>query len=104
VFFDNAPGQSGTLARSTINGPLFSEIDMSLTKNIRISESVRFQIRADAFNLLNHTNFQIGVLDPNVGVNNVIFNVNSATFGQITNTFNLGGLNRVIQVAGRFEF
>ncbi|HEX9543760.1 MAG TPA: hypothetical protein VF955_01165 [Pyrinomonadaceae bacterium] len=77
---------------------------MSLTKNIRISESVRFQIRADAFNLLNHTNFQIGVLDPNVGVNNVIFNVNSATFGQITNTFNLGGLNRVIQVAGRFEF
>jgi hypothetical protein len=104
VFFDNAPGQSGTLARSTINGPLFSQIDMSLTKNIRISESVRFQIRADAFNLLNHSNFQIGVLDPNVGVNNIIFNVNSPTFGQITNTFNLSGLNRVIQVAGRFEF
>ena len=104
VFFDNAPGQSGTLARSTINGPLFSEIDLSLTKNIRLSENVRFQIRADAFNLLNHTNFQIGVLDPNVGVNNVIFNVNSTTFGQITNSFNLRGLNRVIQVAGRFEF
>jgi hypothetical protein len=104
MFFDNAPGGSGTLARSTINGPLFSEIDMSITKNIRISESVRFQIRADAFNLLNHTNFQIGVLDPNVGVSNTIFNVNSNTFGQITNTFNLSGLNRVIQVAGRFEF
>ncbi len=104
VFFDNAPGQSGTLARSTINGPLFSQVDMSLTKNIRITESVRFQIRADAFNLLNHTNFQIGILDPNVGVNNVIFNVNSTKFGQITNTFNLSGLNRVIQVAGRLEF
>jgi hypothetical protein len=37
-------------------------------------------------------------------VNNIIFNVNSPTFGQITNTFNLSGLNRVIQVAGRFEF
>ncbi len=104
MFFDNPPGGSGTLARSTINGPLFSEIDMSITKNIRISESVRFQIRADAFNLLNHTNFAIGVLDPNVGVSNRIFNVNSTTFGQITNTFNLSGLNRVIQVAGRFEF
>jgi hypothetical protein len=37
-------------------------------------------------------------------VGNVIFNVNTTKFGQITNTFNLGGLNRVIQVAGRFDF
>src|SRR5260370_1043983 len=52
VFFDNAPGQSGTLARITINGPLFSEIDMSITNNIRISESARFQIHAHAVNVL----------------------------------------------------
>jgi hypothetical protein len=104
MFFDNGPGQFGNLGRTTINGPLFSELDMSLTKNIRITESVRFQIRADAFNVLNHTNFLTGVLDPNAGVSNAIFNVNSATFGQITSSSNLGGLNRVIQVAGRLEF
>jgi Carboxypeptidase regulatory-like domain len=104
VFFDNGPGQFGNIGRATINGPLFSELDMSLTKNIRLTERMRFQIRADAFNVLNHTNFSTGVLDPNSGVSNTIFNVNSTTFGQIKNTFNLSGLNRVIQLAGRFEF
>ena len=109
VFFDNGPGQSGTLARSTINGPLFTELDMSLTKSIRLTERMRFQIRADAFNVLNHTNFLTGILTPGLGLSgtsNTIFNVNSPTFGQITsaNTIGGSGLNRVIQVAGRFEF
>ena len=109
VFFDNGPGQSGTLARTTINGPLFTELDMSLTKSIRLNERMRFQIRADAFNVLNHTNFLTGILTPGLGLNgapNTIFNVNSPTFGQITsaNTIGGSGLNRVIQVAGRFEF
>jgi hypothetical protein len=109
AFFDNGPGQFGTLARSTINGPLFSQLDMSLTKNIKLSERMRFQIRADAFNVLNHTNFLAGVLTPGLtlgGTSNAIFNVNSPTFGQITqaNTIGGSGLNRIIQVAGRFEF
>jgi len=109
VFFDNGPGQFGTLARSTINGPLFTELDMSLTKSIRLTEKMRFQIRADAFNVLNHTNFLTGILTPGLGLNgtsNTIFNVNSPTFGQITeaNTISGSGLNRIIQVAGRFEF
>ena len=109
VFFDNGPGQFGTLARSTINGPLFSQLDLSLTKNIKLSERMRFQIRADAFNVLNHTNFLTGLLTPGLGLNgtsNTIFNVNSTTFGQITQANTIGGtgLNRIIQVAGRFEF
>jgi hypothetical protein len=109
VFFQNAPGQSGTLARTTINGPLFTELDMSLTKSIRLTERMRFQVRADAFNVLNHTNFLTGVLTPGLGLggtSNTIFNINSPTFGQITeaNTIGGSGLNRVIQVAGRFEF
>ena len=109
VFFDNGPGQFGTLARSTINGPMFTELDMSLTKSIRINERMRFQIRADAFNVLNHTNFLTGILTPGLSLNgtsNTIFNVNSPTFGQITsaNTIGGSGLNRIIQVAGRFEF
>ena len=109
VFFDNGPGEFGTLARSTINGPLFTQLDMSLTKSIRLTEKMRFQIRADAFNVLNHTNFLAGILTPGLNLNgtsNTTFNVNSPTFGQITeaNTIGGSGLNRVIQVAGRFEF
>jgi hypothetical protein len=88
---------------------MFTELDMSLTKSIRINERMRFQIRADAFHVLNHTNFLAGVLTPGLvlgGTSNTTFNVNSPTFGQITsaNTINGSGLNRVIQVAGRFEF
>jgi hypothetical protein len=109
VFFDNGPGQFGTFARSTINGPLFSQLDMSLTKNFKLNERMRFQIRADAFNVLNHTNFLTGILTPGLGLGgtgNTIFNVNSPTFGQITQANTIGGtgLNRIIQVAGRFEF
>jgi hypothetical protein len=82
---------------------------MSLTKSIRLTEKMRFQVRADAFNVLNHTNFLTGILTPGLNINgtsNTIFNVNSPTFGQITeaNTIGGSGLNRVIQVAGRFEF
>jgi hypothetical protein len=109
VFFDNGPGQFGNLARSTINGPMFTQLDLSLTKNIKLNERMRFQIRADAFNVLNRTNFLTGALSPGLvlsGTSNSIFNVNSPTFGQITqaNTIGGSGLNRIIQVAGRFEF
>lgn len=104
VFFNNGPGQTGNLDRTIINGPLFSELDMSLTKNFRFSEHVRFQIRADAFNVLNHTNFLAGVLSSQSPVSNTTFNINSPSFGQILDSNNFSGLNRVIQLAGRFEF
>jgi hypothetical protein len=37
VFFDNGPGQFGTLARSTINGPMFTELDMSFYQPIHLT-------------------------------------------------------------------
>lgn len=100
VFFPNGPGQTGNLQRAFVNGPLFSQVDLSLIKNIRIKERVRFQLRADVFNAFNRTNFRAG--DSAGG----IFNVNSATFGQITDQYDIfgSGLNRVIQLAGRIDF
>jgi hypothetical protein len=96
VFFNNGPGQTGSLERGFINGPLFFNWDASIIKNIRISETTRFQIRAEAFNVLNRANFfasQFGNL-----------NINSTNFGRITSTFTSSGAQRVIQFAGRFEF
>jgi hypothetical protein len=108
VFFDNGPGETGSLQRATVNGPLYSDIDLVAIKNIRIKESVRLQLRAEVFNFLNHTNFYAGDSSGNglAGTGN-IFNVNTTTFGQITDTYNHylnGGLNRVMQLAARFEF
>ena len=106
VFFDNAPGQEGGLGRTNINGPLFTQLDLSLTKTFTVKERLRFQLRADVFNVLNHTNFLTGTLSSG-GVSNDIFNINSTTFGQITTANGItgvNGLNRVVQLAGRFEF
>lgn len=91
VFFNTAPGQTGNVARTLIDGPKYFNINASLLKNIRFTESMRLQLRAEAFNLLNNTNFQ----------NNTQFaNINSVTFGQITSA----AAARQMQFAARFEF
>ncbi len=89
-FFNVAPGQVGNLGRAVINGPSTFNVDASIIKNIAITERIRFQIRGEAFNLLNHTNF----------VPAQFYDINSATFGRITGTF----APRIVQVAGRIEF
>ena len=91
AFFNVAPGQTGNVTRTLINGPKFFNINAALLKNINFTEKIRVQLRAEAFNLLNNVNF----------FNNTQFaNINSATFGQITSAAD----PRQIQFAFRFEF
>lgn len=50
-----------SIGRNTLIGPGEVNLDFSVFKNIpvrRISESFKVQFRAEAFNVLNHTNFQ----------------------------------------------
>ena len=50
----------GNLARNTLIGPGFADLDSSLSKTTRvpkISEQFAVQFRAEFFNLLNHPNF-----------------------------------------------
>ena len=91
AFFNVNPGETGNLGRTLINGPNVLTINMALLKNIRFTENVRIQLRAEAFNLLNNVNL----------FNNVQFaDINSTTFGQITSA----GSSRQMQFAFRFEF
>lgn len=91
VFFNNPAGTVGNTPRNAFNGPSYFNIDASLFKNIRITERVRFQIRAEAFNLLNHTN---------LAITNQYRNINTANAFNITTAFS----PRIIQFAGRIEF
>jgi hypothetical protein len=50
--FGNAP-------RNALIGPGLEEFDFSLQKDIAVKEPVRLQFRAEAYNLLNHPNFNI---------------------------------------------
>lgn len=89
VFFNVNPGQTGNVERLFINGPRFWNWDASIMKNFRITETARFQFRAEAFNVTNSTRFGSPSL-----------NINSATFGRLTSA----AAPRVIQFVGRLEF
>jgi hypothetical protein len=92
AFFSVQPGQTGNLERLFINGPMFWGWDASIIKNFYVSENVRFQVRAEAFNVTNSTRFNVSQANT--------FNINSTNFGKLTSA----QAPRVIQFVGRFEF
>jgi len=50
--FGNAP-------RNAVIGPGLQEFDLSLQKDMRLTEATKLQFRAEAYNLFNHPNFNI---------------------------------------------
>ncbi len=50
------PFRQGTAGRNSLRGPKQWESDMSLSKNLLLSERYRLELRADAFNIFNHVN------------------------------------------------
>jgi hypothetical protein len=88
----------GNGGRNTLTGPRFTDWDVSLEKNTKIFESLNFQLRIDAFDILNHTNFA------NPGVSAV---PGSTSFGVITATrfpVSDAGSSRQLQIVGKFTF
>jgi hypothetical protein len=67
----------GNTPRNVVRMPAFYETDFGVHKNFSFTESRYLQFRAEAFNLLNHTNFA-----PAGGLNS-----NSSGFGVFTSTF-----------------
>ena len=58
AFLIPATLEQGSLARNSVRGFSFSQIDMGLRRKFSFSESVAVQFQADAFNVLNHPNFE----------------------------------------------
>ena len=54
-----APGTFGNAGRNILDGPGFQNVNASLMKNTRLTESVNLQFRAEVFNLFNHPNFNL---------------------------------------------
>lgn len=50
-------GTYGNSGRGTLVGPGLADADVSLFKTTRLTERVSLQIRAEFFNVLNHSNF-----------------------------------------------
>jgi len=87
VFQKPAPGNTGTLGRNTFTGPGFTEWNPSLFKNIKISERMQLQFRAESFNVLNHANFKLPGAEDQYHDS-----VRDTTFGQAGGTFNARNL------------
>jgi outer membrane receptor protein involved in Fe transport len=86
----------GNLGRNVIIGPGFSNVDFALVKDTKLTERLTWQIRADAFDLLNTANF--GQPNSTVG---------SSTLGLLTSTrFPAGdsGSARQLQLAMKLIF
>ncbi len=52
-----AAGTYGNVGRGVLSGPGLAELDLSLFKNVALTERVKLQIRSEFFNALNHANF-----------------------------------------------
>ncbi len=85
-----ASGTLGGLQLTPLSGPSRLDLDMSLIKRVFFGENTNIEFRAEAFNVLNHTNFDIGQSQ----------NINSANFGRITGAFD----PRILQFALKFNF
>jgi hypothetical protein len=57
AFIVPAYGTFGDLGRGTYSGPGLTEVDLSILKNVAVSERVSLQFRAEFFNLMNHSNY-----------------------------------------------
>jgi Carboxypeptidase regulatory-like domain len=95
-FFNVAPGLTGNLERAVFNGPIIANVDFSVLKTIRFTERIRFQLRAETFNVFNRANFGFNATEQ-FGA----FNINSTNFGRVVRTVTDP---RIIQIAGRIEF
>ncbi|HEX6044728.1 MAG TPA: TonB-dependent receptor [Pyrinomonadaceae bacterium] len=109
AFSNPGDGVFGNAGRNILRGPGFAQVDFSVFKNTRLTESSSLQFRAEIFNLFNHANFA----DPSGGLvrgdNNSL--QPTAFFGQSISTVGnqLGGLlgfggPRQIQFSLRYLF
>jgi len=93
----------GTLGRNIFVGPKFVQLDMSLGKTFKLTETMKLEFRAQAQNLLNHPSFDC-----------IDSSLNSSTFGkalclaQQNNGSSVGSLgapiSRIMSVGLRLAF
>ena len=57
VFRAPSPGTIGNAAPTILRGPGVNNFDLALTKNLPVNDRIRFQVRLEMYNALNHTQF-----------------------------------------------
>ena len=89
AFVNPAPLTFGNAPRSVLRGAPILTTDATLEKSFFLTEKWKFDLRAEAYNLLNHTNFNI----PG-------FTLGASGFG----TVSTARASRIVQLAARLSF
>ncbi len=74
----------GNAGRSVIEGPGLFNIDLAVIRNFQVSEAARIEFRFEAFNVTNHSNFNIpqtSFVSPTFGVIGAAFEARDLQFG-----------------------
>ena len=91
MFFAPPAGELGNTGRNFFTGPSQFQLDMTLAKRIRFTESMNLELRAEAQNLTNTPSFDF----PTAVISN-------AAFGQVNAAVVSG--SRKVQLAAKFNF
>lgn len=82
AFVDPALGSFGNAGRNSVAGPGLYNVDFSVFKAFRTSESTRLEFRSEFFNVLNHANLLPAQTGPQFGINTT--SMGSPEFGFLT--------------------
>ncbi|HEY5619240.1 MAG TPA: TonB-dependent receptor [Vicinamibacterales bacterium] len=90
AFFNPMAGEVGNLDILAFDGPSQFVVDLALAKRVRLWRRAGLQLRADILNLFNTVNFWVADYD-----------INSTTFGQITD---VNTNPRIVQLEVKLDF
>ncbi|HVF30592.1 MAG TPA: TonB-dependent receptor, partial [Pyrinomonadaceae bacterium] len=97
----------GNVGRNPLRGPRQFNIDLAITKRFALGEAKSFDIRAEAFNLLNNVNFANPISNFNAAINGGAIDnttgriIAPGNFGKIVSTSNNP---RIVQIVLKFHF
>jgi hypothetical protein len=101
AFTQAAPGTgTGTSPRNPLHGPGLNNFDISLMKDIHITESKYVELRIETYNTLNHTQFTPYSYQPTYGIGGVVADINDPRFGRVISANSA----RVLQLACKIYF
>jgi carboxypeptidase family protein len=89
AFVANGPGTTGNSGRNSVRGPGTWNIDMAVTRKFAVKEGQNLELRAEGFNILNHTR-----------LGNPITSIISSDFGRVRSAFD----PRILQFALKYTF
>jgi hypothetical protein len=100
-------GRQGTLGRNALRGFPVSQTDLGVGRQFGLTERVKLEVKAEAFNVFNHPNFgaHINVLS------NPLFGISQQSFGRdlssggtgVNPLYQIGGA-RSMQLAAKLRF